>query len=150
MRGELTGTIGTSAGAGVKFGANTARDIVWDSMDLSTNAIGVETAGTGLLTFTDSDFANTKDALITGSGTIDFIEGNVDTTTVEVTGSGVFNRLRALDITVTADTNAVSGSNVIIKDAEGKPTGSAVTDASGSATGLTLSLIHISEPTRPY
>ena len=138
MRGELTGTIGTSAGAGVKFGANTARDIVWDSMDLSTNAIGVETAGTGLLTFTDSDFANTKDALITGSGTIDFIEGNVDTTTVEVTGSGVFNRLRALDITVTADTNAVSGSNVIIKDAEGKPTGSAVTDASGSATGLTF------------
>ncbi len=138
LKGALTGTIGTSAGPGIKFGPATSSDISWESMDLSTNAVGVETAGSGILTFVDSDFANTKDAVISGSGTIDFIEGTVDATTVEVTGAGVFNRLRSLDVTVTADTNAVTGTNVLLKDGNGNPTGSAITDNSGIASGLTF------------
>ena len=64
-------------------------------MDLSTNAVGIETAGSGTLTFVDSDFVNTKDAVISAL-VYDFVEGTVDATTVEVTGSGVFNRLRSL------------------------------------------------------
>ena len=136
LKGELTGTIGTSAGPGIKFGPATSNDISWTSMDLSTNAVGVETAGTGILTFIDSDFANTKDAVISGSGTIDFVEGTVDATTVEVTGSGVFNRLRSLEITVSADTAAIAGTNVVLKDGDGNPTGSGITDSSGVATGL--------------
>ena len=138
LKGDLTGTIGASAGAGIKFGPATSNDISWTSMDLSTNAIGIETAGTGTLTFIDSDFANTKDAVISGSATVDFVEGTVDATTVEVTGNGIFKRLRSLDVTVTADTNAVTGTNVVLKDASGSPTGSAITDASGVASGLTF------------
>ena len=61
----------------------------------------------GTSTFIDSDFANTKDAVISGSATVDFVEGTVDATTVEVTGNGIFKRLGSLDVTVTADTNAV-------------------------------------------
>ena len=75
------------------------------------------------MTFIDSDFANTKDAVISGSGTIDFVEGTVDATTVEVTGSGVFNRLRSLEVTVTADTNPVTGTNIVLKVSKGPADG---------------------------
>ena len=138
LKGELTGTIGTSAGAGLKFGPATSSDVAYESMDLGTNAVGIDHAGTGTITLTDSDFSNTKDVVISGSGTVDFIEGTVDTTTVEVTGAGVMNRMRLLDITLTADGNAVSDTNIVLTDSSGAQTGSAVTDSSGAAAGLTF------------
>ena len=138
LRGELSGSIASSAGAGIKFGAATANDITWNGLTLGTNAIGVETAGKGTLTFIDSNFGNTKDAVISGTATIDFIEGDVDATTVQVTGSGVFNRMRQLDVTLTADSNPVAGANVILKNADGEATGSAVTDSNGEAADMTF------------
>jgi hypothetical protein len=138
MKGELSGTIGTSAGAAIKFGAATSEDITWSGMNLATNAIGVETAGTGKLTFVDSAFANTKDVLITGSASIDFIEGTIDTTSAEVTGTGILSRMRQLDVTVTADTNVIAGTKVLLKNGDGEPTGSATTDSSGIASDMTF------------
>ena len=85
LRGELSGTIASSTGAGIKFGSATSNDITWNGLTLGTNSIGVETAGKGTLTFIDSNFGNTKDAVISGTATIDFIEGDVDATTVQVT-----------------------------------------------------------------
>ena len=85
-------------------------------MNLANNGIGIETAGSGALTFIDSAFSNTKDIVITGASTIDFIEGTIDTTTVEVTGTGVLSRMRQLDITVTADTNPVGDTRVIFEE----------------------------------
>ena len=38
---------------------------------------------------------------------------------VEVTGVGVVERMREVNITVTADTNAVSGANVMMQEAAG-------------------------------
>ena len=138
LKGELSGSIGTSAGAGIKFGAATSEDLTWTGMNLATNAIGVETAGNGKLTFVDSTFANTKDVLITGAASVDFIEGTMDTTTAEVTGTGVLNRMRHLDVTVTADTNAIAGTRVLLKNGAGEPTGSATTDSSGIASDMTF------------
>ena len=68
-------------------------------MTIQNNAVGIETDGTGAFTLTDVVMSNTKDVLITGSSTMEFIEGSIDTTTVEVTGTGVFDRLRQLDVT---------------------------------------------------
>ena len=93
LRGELSGTIASSAGAGIKFASATSQDITWNGLTLATNAVGVETAGTGTLTFIDSTFGNNKDAVISGSSTMEFIEGTVDATTVQVTGAGVFQRM---------------------------------------------------------
>ena len=138
LKGDLTGSIASSAGAGIKFGSATSNDITWNGMTLGTNAVGIETAGTGTLTFVDSTFANTKDAVISGTATIDFIEGDIDTSTVQVTGNGVLNRMRLLDISVTADASAVTGANVILKNADGEATGSAVTDSNGDALDLTF------------
>ena len=123
LEGDLTGSIGTSAGAGISFGSATSNDLIWTGMDLSTNAVGVETAGSGALTFIDSTWSNTKDAVITGPGTIDAIEGTIDTTTVEVTGTGILSRMRQLNITVTADNIAVADTRVVLKNAAGESSG---------------------------
>ena len=72
-------------------------------MTISNNAIGIETDGSGDFTLTDVVMSNTKDVVITGSSNMDFIEGSVDTTAVEVTGTGEFSRQRQLDITLQAN-----------------------------------------------
>ena len=82
--------------------------------------------------------ANTNDVQITGSSTVDFIEGTVDTATVTATGTGVFNRMRLVDVTVTADGSAIDGTNVVLRSTEGEITGMATTDSNGLAADLTL------------
>ena len=57
-----------------------------------------------------------------------------------VTGTGQFDRMRQLDITVQANVSAVAedvtDTNVVLKDADGAVTGMAATDANGVANDL--------------
>jgi len=138
LAGELTGSIAGSTGSGLKFGSATSKDITWEGMTLGTNAVGIETAGKGAITLINSDFANGKDVVITGTANVDFIEGTVDSTSVEVTGNGVYQRMRYLDVNVEAGGSPVSGANVVLKDGAGTPTGSSTTDSNGDAEGLTF------------
>ena len=39
LEGDLTGSIGTSAGAGIKFGSATSNDITMEGMNLATNGL---------------------------------------------------------------------------------------------------------------
>ena len=138
MRGELDGVVTNTAGPAIKFGASTTEDKSWTGMNIATNLVGVENAGSGTLTFTDSTFANTNDVEIPGSGSVNFIEGTIDTSSVDVTGSGLFSRMRALDISVEADGNAVSGTNVVLKNGDGVAEGNVETDSNGDAVGMTF------------
>ena len=138
LSGSLSGTISSAGGAGIQFGSATTKDVTWSNMVMSGNAVGIETAGTGALTLVDSTFANTKDFVITGSAVVDFVEGTVDSTTVQVSGNGVFNRMRQLDVNVLADSNPVTGANVVLKNGDGEITGSAVTDNNGDAIDMTF------------
>jgi len=136
VAGSLDGTIENVAGSAIKFGSSSNKDITWSGMNLGTNGVGIETAGSGTITLIDSNFANTADVLITGSATVDFVEGDIDVDSVSTTGSGIFNRIRLLDIGVEADTNAVTGANVVLKNADGIVTGFAATDSNGDALDL--------------
>ncbi|MED5567548.1 MAG: type IV pilin [Candidatus Thermoplasmatota archaeon] len=142
LGGDLTGTITGSTGAAFKYASRTSATVEFNGMTIQNNAVGIETDGTGAFTLTDVVMSNTKDVLITGSSTMEFIEGSIDTTTVEVTGTGVFDRLRQLDVTLQANvsgtTEDVVGTTVILKDAEGTVTGMADTDANGVANDLTF------------
>jgi len=137
--GDFDGTIESNTGAGIKFGSATSKDISWTGMTLESNAIGIASGGSGKLSFTDSTFSNTEDFVISGTSTIEFIEGTVDTASIDVTGSGIFKRMRQLDIQVSADTNAVTGANIVLKNADGEITGTAVTDSNGDANDLLFS-----------
>jgi hypothetical protein len=91
---------------------------------------------------TDVTLSNTQDVTISGSSTMDFIEGTVDTSLVSVTSTGLFNRQRQVDITVKANVSAVeqtvAGTQVVLKDADGVVQSQIETDTSGVAEGITF------------
>ena len=66
-------------------------------MTLSGNDVGIETAGSGDFTIRDSTITSTTDNIkITGSAKFPIIEGTIDTSKVNVTGLGGFDRQREL------------------------------------------------------
>ncbi len=138
VTGTLTGEVTNSAGAAFKYGPNSDNDVSFSSTSISSNAIGVETSGSGDITMTDVTMGNTKDVVINSAANVDFIEGTIDSTTVEVTGSGEYTRMRQLDVTLTADSAAVADATVTLIDADGAGAGSGVTDSTGLAEGLTF------------
>ena len=138
ISGDVTGTVTNSAGAAFKYGQNTANAVTMDGMTISTNAVGIETAGSGEFSLTDMTMANSQDIVITGSSMVEYVEGTVDVDSVDVTGPGKFTRMRTLDVTLSADTNSVVGATVSLLDASGGAAGSAVTDSNGVASDLTF------------
>jgi FlaG/FlaF family flagellin (archaellin) len=136
MSGSLTGTVTNSAGAAYKFGPSTDKDRTFDSMTISSNAVGIDNAGTGDLEFTDVDMLNTKDFVISSTSKVTFVEGTVNTSSVEVTGVGEFSRMRLLEVGLTADGDDVEGATVTLIDSNGGAAGFGLTDANGTALGL--------------
>ena len=141
LGGDLSGTIMGSTGAAFKYGSRTGADVEFNSMNIENNAVGIESDGDGDFLLTDVVMSNTKDVLLTGSSNMEFIEGSIDTTTVEVTGTGEFSRLRQVDITLQANVSGtaedVDGTMVILKDADGTVTGMAESDTNGVANDIT-------------
>jgi len=141
VTGDLTGTVQNGLGAAVKYGQNTDRDVSISGISLSANAVGFETSGSGDITITDIDMnvsrvANAKDVVILGIAKVDFIEGKTDVTSVDVTGTGKYTRMRQMDVTLQADTLAVVGAAVTLLDGNGASAGNAVTDSLGVASDL--------------
>ena len=136
LTGALSGTVINSAGAAFKYGPNTDADVDFNSVSIASNAIGIETSGTGDITMTDVTMANTKDVVIKSAANVEFVEGTVSTSSVEVTGAGKFTRMRQLDVTLTADAAGIPGASVTLLDASGASSGNGVTDSSGVAQDL--------------
>ena len=135
LAGDMSGTVENS-GTAFKYGTNTDNDVSFSDVTISTNDVGVEASGTGDFTFTNVTMGNTKDFSITSQSNIEFIEGTVDSTTVDVTGVGEFTRKRSMEVELLADTFAVSGATVTLIDADGGAAGSGTTDSNGIAEGL--------------
>ena len=142
LGGDLSGTVTGSSGAAFKYGSGTDSGVEFNGVTIENNAIGIDSAGSVDFILTDVTMSNTKDVVISGSSTMDFIEGTIDTSTVEVTGTGQFDRLRQLDVTVQANvsgvTEDVDGTTVVLKDADGSVTGMGTSDANGVAHDLTF------------
>jgi FlaG/FlaF family flagellin (archaellin) len=143
ITGSLSGSVVNSAGAAFKYGQNTDNDVSFDSMSISSNAIGVETDGAGDITLTDVTMGNTKDVVISSAANVDFIEGTVDSSSVEVTGTGMFTRMRQLDVTLTADSSPVADATVTLIDADGASAGNGITDSLGVAEGLVFETVTV-------
>lgn len=145
MKGVISGDIHNNTGSAIKFGSATAEDRTYTGLNLANNGVGIDTAGSGELTIKYSDFANTKDISVSGGTKVDFIEGTIDTNTVDISGSGIVNRMREVNITVMADNNAVSGANVVVMSASGQTSGSAVSDSNGLAAEITFKTQYVDE-----
>jgi hypothetical protein len=138
MKGIISGDIHNNTGSAIKLGSATAEDRTYTGLNLANNGVGIDTAGSGELTIKYSDFANTKDIAVSGGTKVDFIEGTIDTNTVDISGSGIVNRMREVNITVMADNNAVSGANVVVMSGSGQTSGTAVSDSNGLAAEITF------------
>ena len=142
--GDLSGSITNSAGAAYKYGPLTSKNVVFDGITLAGNDVGLETAGSQEFTITDSAFASTtNDIVVTGSSKVDFIEGTVDTSKVSVTGTGDFERMRELEMTIEADGSGVQGTTVVLMNADKKITGTGTTDANGDAFGVQFRTVRV-------
>ena len=139
MSGELTGSFANIAGPAIEYGSSTSADLEFSDLTIMGNDVGIETAGSGKITIQDSTFSNSNnDFVITGSSVIDFIEGDLGLSTVDVTGSGKLNRMRIANITVTASSSAVSDTSVVVRDGDGNIQGVQITDSNGKASGITF------------
>ena len=146
MVATVSGTIGSNTGSAIKFGQYTSADVEFDSLSLSNNGIGLEAQGYGDITITNSAFDNTVDVEISGPSKVVFVDGTVATTDtatqIEVTGSGVFERARGFDYTLSADIGAGSGAeaveevNVVMLDGNDDLASTTETDATGVANLL--------------
>ena len=71
ITGTLSGNVVNSAGAAFKYGPNSNNDISFSSLSIGSNAVGVETAGSGDITLTDVTMANTKDIVIKSAANVE-------------------------------------------------------------------------------
>ncbi len=138
ISGALSGSVTNSAGSAFYYGEDTNTDVVFNGISISSNAIGIQTDGSGDMTLTDVTMGNTQDVVINGISNVDFIEGTIDTSSVVVTGKGQFDRLRQLDVTLTADGVGVADSTVTLLDATGASSGNGVTDSTGVVQDITF------------
>ena len=58
ISGDVTGTVTNSGGAAFKYGQNTDNPVTMSGMTISTNAVGIDTAGSGEFTMTDMTMSN--------------------------------------------------------------------------------------------
>jgi len=132
---ELGGTISNASNAGVNVLASSGDDWDFDGLVLQDNNIGLLHGGSGTVSCTECDTGGNAVDVQT-SGTVDWVEGNVDITAVTATGSGLFKRARLFDLSLSADTVAVAGAGVSLLDADSRKVDNGKTDASGTAAGL--------------
>ncbi|PXF22898.1 MAG: hypothetical protein CXX72_02240, partial [Methanobacteriota archaeon] len=112
------GTISNAVGSGVRIVSGSTGDWEFNGLTLTDNGVGLATAGAGQVLCTDCTFSNNGDDVsITGSSMVTALEGIVDGNAIDVTGSGIFQRARRLQIDLAADGNAIAGTPIVILDA---------------------------------
>ena len=138
LGGTFTATITGSDGPAIEFGRNADEDQSFTGLTIEDNSIGIRTASDAAYRFVDSTFDNDdNDFVITGDADIDFVEGTVDIDTVSVTGTGDFERMRSLEVNLTANGTTVSGTDVALIDGSTKNVvGLGTTNTTGIAEGL--------------
>jgi len=131
----LSGSISNAAGAAINVVSTSTKDWDFNSLSLTSNNVALNHDGSGEVTCTDcTTGSNTND--VATSGLVTWIEGDIDLATVSASGSGLLQRARLADITITADGNGVVGTGVSMIDALSKRVASGETDSSGTVNDM--------------
>ena len=131
----LSGAITNASGSGVNVLSSSSRDWNFNGLSMTSNNLALNHDGSGELTckncVTGSNLAD-----VATSGLVTWIEGDVDLNIVSATGSGMFQRGRLLDLTVTADLSGVANTGVTLVDGNNRRVANGETDGSGTLTGM--------------
>ena len=134
---EASGTIQNAGGSGIRILSASTGDWLFDGLNIDNNGVGVEHEGSGNLRLTDTILmGNNQDVDLSGSATMEFLEGDVSQSGISATDNSKFTRLRSLDVDVTADSSGVANSPVKILDGDNYVIDSGMTDANGAVDGM--------------
>jgi flagellin-like protein len=137
MTVSLSGAISNAAGAGLRVLSASTADWLFDGIALDGNGIGARHDGSGNMRLANVDLnLNTLDVQLSGSATMDFLEGTVASSSVTTTDNSKFTRLRSLDVDITADAVGVPDAPVKILDADNYVIDTGTTDNNGDVPGL--------------
>jgi len=139
MNLDLSGTIQNSGNCGLKILPSNTDDWAFDGLTLSNAVKGLCHNGDGLMSMSDTTMTgNTLDVMMSGGALMEYLEGDVDETKVQTNGLSKFTRLRALDVTITADSIAVADAPVKILNGDNYVIDSGTTDSSGGVDGMSF------------
>jgi len=136
-----SGTIENAAGAGLRVLSSNTGNWAFAGLTLDSNDVAVRHDGSGNMVLSNMDAMNsgTSDVEMSGSATIDWLEGNIDDTKIAAADSSKLTRLRNLDVDVTigsTGTGVPEGSPVKILDSTNRLIDSGSTDANGEVNGM--------------
>ena len=136
---ELSGTIQNAGYCGLKVLASNDADWEFEGLTLNNNAVGITHDGAGTLFMSDTNMVgNTDDVTMSGSAQMEYLEGDITESKVTTTGGSKFTRLRALDVSITADSTGVADAPVKILDADSMVVDSGTTDSNGDVNGMSF------------
>lgn len=133
MKLGFGGAISNAAGSGVRIVSGSTGEWNFDALTMTGNDIGLRTDGSGTVNCNDCTWSgNNDDVSITGSSKVIALEGTVDQSKIDVSGSGIFERARRLQVDLSADGSAIADTPMVILDANDRKADQGVTDSSGT------------------
>ena len=138
---EISDTTISNGPTGLKIGGQSDAAYFMGDITMSNVDNGIVADGTGLLDIRNADItSNTNDVVMTGSSSINFLDGTVDQAKIANTGTGLFERARSYIANLEADGSPVSGANIVLSSRDAASTSYGVTQANGDSEGLQFSV----------
>ena len=106
---EISDTTISNGPTGLKIGGQSDAAYFMGDITMSNVDNGIVADGNGLLDIRNADItSNTNDVVMTGSSSINFLDGTVDQAKIANTGTGLFERARSYIANLEADGSPVS------------------------------------------
>ena len=129
----FSGAINSSASSAIHVTSTSSTDWSFSGLEITNSTTGLEHDGDGNVRMVDSTLETNTNDITIADGSVTFVEGDIGTGSgVLVNGGGIFTRARQYDVTLEADSSAVSSARMKLIDADGR----AVDEGKSDATGL--------------
>lgn len=130
---------------GLRVGPQSDANYDLDGLTISNMDVAVKAEGTGMLKIKDCSFTSNavNDVILDDARNAEFLDGDVDSSKVDVLGTGSLLRSRTYVAELTADSNPVPDAKVILSSRDAGTYTLGVTDASGISTGLSYNVFKV-------
>ena len=133
----FSGEINSSGSSGIHVTSTSDTDWTFNGLTIKNSATGLEHDGDGNVRLIDTTLETNTDDIIIDDGSVTFVEGDIGTGSgVVVNGAGVFTRARYYDVSLEADSSAVTNARMKLIDADGRAIDEGKSDGSGLVDNL--------------
>ena len=134
---DFSGVINSSSSSAIHVTSSSDTDWGFSGLKVTNSTTGLEHDGDGNVRMVDTTFETNTNDITIDDGTVTFVEGDIGTGSgVLVNGAGQFTRARFYDVTLEADSSAVSSARMKLIDADGRSVDEGKSDATGLVDNL--------------